>query len=284
VRDAWLPLLRCPCSGDPLELDPIRVPGGEIVEAFLVGRAGRRTWPVIAGIAVLPPDLPAHLRARGAVYWRTPMTDPRMVRFLLGRAGRGMDVVPFDEVVRRYGDLAATDETAQAPAPEDAALARLLAALAPGHGRGLDAGCGVGRGVFVLAAALGAALGVDRSVACIRRARNIAVTREHFFLPAPPTSEEREIPVDLERLHRAGSDFAVASPERLPLGDGCLDVVVLRDGDGAGPYADPAAARAEARRVLSPDGLLLLAGHDEAPGDGWIRRGRDAPFAAWSRA
>jgi SAM-dependent methyltransferase len=167
--------------------------------------------------------------------------------------------------------------------PDDAALARLLAEETPGRGRALDVGCGVGRGVFLLTEHLGMALGVDRSAARVRRARNVAATRADFFLPAPPGVGPREVPLELSRLARDGADFAVAAADALPLADGALDAVVLRAGDGLGPWADAAAALAEAVRVVAPGGLLVLEAGLPAPGGAWRAARTVSPFSAWRR-
>ena len=104
---------------------------------------------------------------------------------------------------------------------------------------------------------LAAAIGIDSSIACVRRARNIAVTNEAFFLPAPKGSGMKEIPLELGSLARDGADFAVADAHALPFTDGAFDVVVLHDGDMAGPWEDAARVEAEAARVLAANGRLL---------------------------
>lgn len=260
MKRAWLDHLVAPGrGGDPLELDPVRVAEDEVIEGFLVSRGGREVWPLVAGVAVLPRDLRAHLRAQGNVYRRSPINDPRLARFVLGSAGTGYVVVPFDEVVAQYRDLAAEPPEGYdtSPHPGHLALGTLARDLGCA-GRGAVVGAGVGRGVFTLCASLDAVLGVDRSIACVRRARNIAVTVEDFFLPAPKGSGLKEIPLDLAALPREGADFALADPDALPLRDEAVDLVVLHAGDAEGPWRDPAAAWAEAWRVVRPGGHVVF--------------------------
>jgi SAM-dependent methyltransferase len=268
--------LRCPAclaSGDTIELDPdpTRVGGGEdggapgdLLEGYLVCRKCRATYPVVGGVGVLPRDVPAHLHAHGDVYRRARIGDPRLARFVLGHAGPGgADRVPFEEVVARYGDLVPA-EAGRPPTPPDAADDALDRALraARARGPGLEVGCGVGRGTFVLAGRVGDATGVDASVARVRRARNVQVADE-FRVPAVAGEEER--PIDLARLARASTDFLVADTEALPFADGTFRTVVLRRGGGEGPWADPASARRAAERVAASDGLVL-AEREGAPG------------------
>lgn len=255
MRSEWIDALRCPACRGRLDVDATREAPGELVEGFLVCRGCLEVRFVAGGSAVLARNLVEHLRQQGGVYRRTPLADPRIVRFVLGSAGAGVDVVPFDEVLARYGDLAPAPDGSplRGPAPQDARLAELLAAQVGRPGRALDLGTGVGRGAFVLAAACGAVLGVDRSAARVRRARNVAVTQEPFRVPTP---DGTEVNVDLAQLAR-GADFAVADPEALPLADGSLDLVVDRGGDGLGAWPDPAAVTREVARVLAEGGRVL---------------------------
>jgi len=237
--------------------------GSEIFEGFLVARGGREERPILAGLAVLPRDLAMHLRAFGNVYERMPIGDSRVVRFVLGQTGRrDFDLVPFAEVVARYGDLVPAD-LVEEPAPlaaEDALLAQLLAMTGGVDAPALDLGCGVGRGAFVLREYGPRALGVDRSVARVRRARNVATTRADFFLPPAASASGTEVPLELGRLSREGVDFMVADVESLPFADAVFGLVLLRDGDGRGEWTDAGAAAAEAVRVLAEGGLLVTEG------------------------
>lgn len=258
MQRAWLDVLRCPACGGAYELDATREAGDEIVEGFLVCHGCLEVRFVAGGSAILPRNLGEHLRAQGSVYRRTPLADPRLVRYVLAGLGSGVDVVPFEEVTLRYGDLAAEAEARRPRAPEDETLETLVtsaAARAPLR-RALDLGTGVGRGAFLLAAHAPSVLGLDRSAARVRRARNLAVTEEGFRLPWPG-EERREVELDLGLLTRRGVDFAVADPSHLPLAAGTFDLVVDRGGDGHGPWEDAPRARGEARRVLARGGLLV---------------------------
>lgn len=243
------------------ELDEIRSNGDEIVEAWLVSVDSREVYPVIAGIGVLWRDVRACVRRHGNVFERTPAQDPRMVRFIRRRIGRGFDRVPFEHVHAHYADLVAEPpegfDTRRNVADE--ALQEVVHAhAADGHFRlAVHVGCGVGRGCFSLAEGAGLVIGTDRSAAHIRRARNISVTREHFFLAAPPGSGLKELPLDLTPLARERTDFVVAEPGWLPLASGSADLVVLEESDGHGavPWAD---ALASVRRVLAPAGTLVV--------------------------
>lgn len=257
---AWIPLLRCPVTGGAYDLDVTRDEGDDVVEAFLVSRVGREVRPILSGMAVLVPDFLEHVRRHGNVYGRIPLADSRIARFVLGRLGRGTDdFVPFSEVIAHYGDLVKPGELDVPPPmhPRDEALARLLVQHGVAGGRGLHVGCGVGRSAFVLRGLLDRVLGLDRSAARVRRARNVAVTKAAFFIPAPPDDSRKELPLELERMERKAVDFAVAAAEALPLGDAVVDVVVLEAADGRGPLDDPTRALEEASRVLAPGGWLV---------------------------
>jgi hypothetical protein len=258
VKPRSIERLRCPrCLGEgresPFEVDLAREDeAGDVLEAFLVCGSCRDVRVVVQGIAVVPTDVLEHFRGRGNVYRRAVVAEPRLARFVLARVGLdGADFVPFEEVVERYGDLASP---ARPASHGDRALDAALRG-AGAEGPALEVGCGVGRGTFALAARCGEALGCDRSDARLRRARHVQTAAE-FVLPAADGLPES--PIDVARLARSAVDFLVADPMRLPLAAGAFETVVLRSGDGTGPWADVEAVRAECARVLTPSGLLIV--------------------------
>ena len=286
MRLSTLPRLACPAcvrAGSlgrdvGFDLDPMRVEPDaqgadrELSEGYLVCRLCRVAYPVLAGTAVLPLDVKAHLATHGNVYRRLSIPDPRLARFLLANARDGADFVPFDEVVARYSDLLPFD-AARPERPMSSRDARLDAAIRAGGGVGpaLEIGCGVGRGTFVLAARTGDAIGVDRSVARVRRARNVQTTDE-FRLPVADQATS-ETPIELSRLARADVDFLVADPEALPFADRTFATVVVRDGDGEGAFANEAHVRSEALRVATTGGLVLAEGKHAGPNEDRPREG-----------
>ncbi len=145
------------------------------------------------------------------------------------------------ESFRRKG--ADWDEMRALGLPAAAVEEALLALLpASGLGRLLDIGTGTGRLLELLAPRISSGLGIDASRAMLALAR--------------------------ARLARAGLGqccVRLADLYRLPLPDGAFDLVVLQM---VLHYTeDPAAALAEAARVLAPSGRLLvvdLAPHHEA--------------------
>ncbi|MFC7692439.1 class I SAM-dependent methyltransferase [Paeniroseomonas aquatica] len=143
------------------------------------------------------------------------------------------------DAFRRHG--ADWDEMRALELPAEAIEAALLEALPSRAGRILDIGTGTGRLLEVLAPRAESLLGVDasRDMLALARAR----------------LAERGL----------GAHCAVRQADmyRLPLPDAGFDVVTLQM---VLHYAeDPAAALAEAARVLRPDGLLLIL--DLAPHD-----------------
>ena len=108
------------------------------------------------------------------------------------------------------------------------ALARITAAVAPG-GRWLDVGCGTGRLLHALTASSIRAVGVDANPAMLDLARSM--------LAGPPP-------------------LAVALAEHLPFADASFDGAAATSFMGC--VTDPSPMLAELRRVVRPDGLLVV--------------------------
>ncbi|MBB2205269.1 ArsR/SmtB family transcription factor [Gluconacetobacter takamatsuzukensis] len=134
----------------------------------------------------------------------------------------------------------------------EAAIARLLAPEP--IGRMVDIGTGTGRMMELLGRQADSAIGFDRSPAMLRLAR----TKLAQAGLAQPGSDNAEL--------RQGDMYA------LPLPDGAADFAIMHQ---VLHYAQhPAAAIAEAARVLAPGGRLLIV--DFAPHDREDLRERDA--------
>ena len=108
------------------------------------------------------------------------------------------------------------------------ALARITAS-ARGGGRWLDVGCGTGRLLHALTASSIRAVGVDANPAMLDLARSL--------LTAPPP-------------------LVAALAERLPFADAAFDGAAATSFMGC--VADPLPMLAELRRVVRPDGLLVV--------------------------
>jgi ArsR family transcriptional regulator len=145
------------------------------------------------------------------------------------------------EAFRRDG--ADWDETRALGLPAEAIAAALLDALPPRIGRFLDIGSGTGGLLELVAPRVDSALGVDASREMLALARGRLA----------------------ERGLAGRCAVRQADLYRLPLADEAFDAVALQM---VLHYAeDPAAALAEAARVLKPGGVLVvvdLAAHDRA--------------------
>ena len=236
----------------------------------LLALAGRGAFCVMEFTEILgqsQPRLSRHLRLlveagmmervrEGANVWFTLPHGPSLARDLLSRLPANDPVLEADrrqaarvlaerariasESFRKQG--ADWDEAQALALPVDAIEHAVLEAVGSQPGRLLDIGTGTGRLLERLASRVERGLGVDASRAML------ALARSRLSKP--------------ELAHCA---VRQADMYRLPMPDGAFDTVVLQM---VLHYAeDPAAALAEAARVLRPGGLLLvvdLLRHDRA--------------------
>ena len=207
-------------------------------------------------------QVPAQADLVHAILARLPEDDPVLaadrraaVRLAAERAREA------SEAFRRQG--AEWDETRALGLPAAAIEEALLSALPPRVGKLLDIGTGTGRLLELVAPRVEAALGVDASREMLALARSRLAER-----------------------HLSHCAVRQADMYRLPLPDAAFDVVTLQM---VLHYAeDPAAALAEAARVVVPGGLLLVV--DLAPHERTDVMGRfahrwpgfdDAALAGW---
>src|SRR4030095_762367 len=156
------------------------------------------------------------------------------------------------EAARRYFEAhAATWESIRSLHIADAEIERAIAGLLADRPLGalLDIGTGTGRMLELFAPKARSAIGIDRSSEMLRLAR-----------------------VKLEEAGIDGASLRQGDMTALPLGDRSVDSIILHQ---VLHYAQqPGAAIAEAARVLSPGGRLLIA--DFAPHEREELRARDA--------
>jgi ubiquinone/menaquinone biosynthesis C-methylase UbiE len=172
--------------------------------------------------------------------------DPEALQLFAADAAR-LDAVRADraEAARRYFEAhAATWDSIRSLHIADAEIERAIAGLLADRPIGalLDIGTGTGRMLELFAPRAKSAIGIDRSSEMLRLAR-----------------------VKLEEAGISGASLRQGDMYALPLGDRCADSIILHQ---VLHYAQqPGAAIAEAARVLSPGGRLLVidfAQHDRA--------------------
>lgn len=204
------------------------------------GLAGRRKEGSWVYLQLAEPN-----RTR-ALFKQTLGFDPHAEQIFAADAAR-LDSIRRDraEAARRYFEAhAASWESVRALHIGDDEIERAIADLLSGRPLGalLDIGTGTGRMLELFAPKADSAIGIDRSSEMLRLAR-----------------------VKLEQAGISGASLRQGDMNALPLGDSSANSIILHQ---VLHYAQqPGAAIAEAARVLSPGGTLLVidfAQHDHS--------------------
>ena len=210
----------------PLGLSRVAAEGdGHVIEGLLQcpSRECLREYPIIDGVPLVIADIRAYVTANiGAINARDDLGE--LAESVLGDCcGPGSDVVTREHLSNygydHYGDLDPAGGDADAPpGAVRTLLARALADARPfAPGAVLEAGCGVGRGCFDLAAAHDAlVLGVDMHFAMLRlAARVLREGRVRLALRRVGlVFERREFEVAFEHAERV--DFWACDATALP--------------------------------------------------------------------
>ncbi|MDP9423141.1 MAG: metalloregulator ArsR/SmtB family transcription factor [Pseudomonadota bacterium] len=206
-------------------------------DSGLVGRRKEGSWVYLQ---LAEPERTA------ALFNLSSGMDAEAERLFAGDAGR-LETIRHDraEAARRYFEAhAATWESVRALHVDDAEIERAIADLLADRPIGslLDIGTGTGRMLELFAPRAATAIGIDRSSEMLRLAR-----------------------VKLEEAGISGASLRQGDMYALPLADRSADSIILHQ---VLHYAQqPGSAIAEAARVLSPGGQLLVidfAQHDRA--------------------
>ncbi len=281
---------RCAAAGagrHALVLAAVLAERGEDVLAGLLhcpNPACRHEYPIIDGIPVILPELPAHLAAQGLALMLRADLDPALESLLGDAIGPDSWFDALRQQLSTYGwdawadlDPAEPLPTAEMPVPGAArrCLARLLELSGGARpvARALDVGCGAGRTSFDLAALAPAALvlGVDVSLGLLRLARGalaggIDYPRRRIGL----VYDRRRFPVALAGTERV--DFWACDALALPFAPAVADLVAALNLLDC--VAEPRRLLAGLAAALMPGGRLLLA----TPYD-W--QARATPVGTW---
>ena len=293
MKHSVLPLLACPrlprpaCGGMLTLHAPDRLPlrsapgdPDEILEGGLRCTQCGAGYPILSGVAVLHPDGPEYLRRYYPAVLRdldrhgqvSPAGRAWLTRGFGGSAGAedyGADF-RFSQQFEDPWDVARA--MAEQPGEVYGPFAEWLRGIS-GHGpydvlagwavewvrerhMVVDAGCGGGGLLALVAPLFGAAFGVDLSFLAILLARRAVLHRpeaERSYFLTPRRGTEVERPLSLRRADNA--ELVVGDCMALPFADGLFDAVCSSN---VIDIAGLDAPLDEAARVLRPGGTLLL--------------------------
>jgi ubiquinone/menaquinone biosynthesis C-methylase UbiE len=235
VADGW------PRHVPPAALQALLAPGGRLTLRFPSRRDARAAARELSHWLEPAPGA----QARG---WRLrPVRDGSLWRVEGARRGPGSASGHFDNLAPHYGDEIPRHLV---EAYLERKLARIRALLPRPGARVLDLGCGMGEYARALAAQGAQVVAVDASARSVQVAAAApAGARDSDGRPPSRPGEEASA---------GGPRFAVASATRLPFADGSFDLAYAINMLHHLKRGEQEEALREARRVLRPEGRLLV--------------------------
>lgn len=200
MKEALLQYLSCPaCLPHEGELYPVSSAndGDDIISGFLECRLCRKRYPIDDGVAILLRE--NHQTGSESVYEK-----PAAVSSYLWS---------------HYSDLWGDTDSSNA-------YGQWAKLIGGSGGIALDAGCSVGRFTFEMGKCSRLSVGVDNSVAFVRKARELAARRSLKFMEPLEGEIEREIEIILpDELIPSCVEFIVADVTSLPFKRGVFGKV-----------------------------------------------------------
>lgn len=250
---------------------------GEVLQGMLRCTACGALYPVVAGVAIVVPDLRGYLQKNlssiiqvvNSVIRESKCITPSMIHFLSALNGRNACEWTQDECLDVYLQAHFGNIT-----PETSPLNTAVANYAGGNfydqqfqhlnhelchtKKALDLGCGVGGMTWRMASIFHNVIGIDMSFSSIFHARRVLlhepVSLKSVALETEPGEFNQSVTFDY--LRSDNTEFLVASALTLPCPDGwadCITSINLID-----VLPNPALHIAEAARMLHPEGLFHL--------------------------
>ncbi len=194
MKEILLPYLACPaCLPQEGELSPFvfENDGGDILSGFLECSLCRKRYPIDHGVAIL---------------LREPQTS--------GESAYEKPIMVSSYLWSHYADLWHDPDS-------NKAYGKWAQLLSDFEGIALDAGCSVGRFTFEMARWSKLSVGVDSSMAFVRKARELSIKRRLKFHEPMEGLIEKEMEILLpDELSSSRVEFIVADVTSLPFKKG----------------------------------------------------------------
>lgn len=254
----------------------------ELLQGLLRCESCGALYPVVAGVAIIVPDLRRYLQDNFASIMQelNPLVKesgcitPKMIRVLSSLRDGDSSEWNQDECLDVYLQ-AHFSNIEKGDSPLDTAVAdytgynfynqqfRHISRILGGgkfynKGNALDLGCSVGGMAWRMASSFNSVIGIDMSFSAILKARQVLI-HEPFRLSSVSCETEPGIfdqSVELDQLYSENTEFLAASAMAIPFPDKWADCVTSINLIDVLP--DPALHIAEAARILHMDGLLYL--------------------------